>query len=186
MLRLSLLLDHRLSGRIALLRRDSVLLRDRRALLEAVFATTFVKLRGHDHRRRILRHLVERDRRIRLLGSRGPGLMESSAPASACRRLRFRDGHSPADGPRSDNNAQPAARIDGVTAKHRRLDMGALAQAPIAFDHRIGGINAVDDDGYAGPTRNRYHRTVVWAQAAPIDPTKTASVSTARIAYQSR
>ena len=40
--------------------------------------------------------------------------------------------------------------IDMAAAIDRRLDMDALGQTPIALDHRIGGVDTINDDGYAG------------------------------------
>ena len=45
-------------------------------------------------------------------------------------------------------------RIDIAATVDGRLDMGALAQPPIALDHRIGCVDAVNDDGYAGTAWN--------------------------------
>src|SRR4051812_33348641 len=46
------------------------------------------------------------------------------------------------------NRIDVAATIDG------RLHMRALAETPVALDHRIGCIEAVNDDGYADTARN--------------------------------
>ena len=58
--------------------------------------------------------------------------------------------------------------------------MYALAKAPIAFDHRIGCIDAVDDDGHARPARNDDIEASP-AQAGIAVPIKIASAIAARI-----
>ena len=45
-------------------------------------------------------------------------------------------------------------RIDVAAAVNGRLDLVALAQPPLALDHRIGCVDAVNDDGYADAARN--------------------------------
>src|SRR4051812_30979160 len=45
-------------------------------------------------------------------------------------------------------------RADTTSAIYRGLDMDILAQPEIAFDDRVGGIDAVDDDGNARPARD--------------------------------
>ena len=68
-----------------------------------------------------------------------------------------------------------AAAIDG------RLDMDALAKTPVAFDHRVGCIDAVDDDGHAGAAGNHDVGTVARRKAVSVVPIKMASASPARM-----
>ena len=44
--------------------------------------------------------------------------------------------------------------IDVAAAIDRWLHLHALAEAPFAFDHGIGCIDAVNDDGHAGAAGN--------------------------------
>ena len=55
--------------------------------------------------------------------------------------------------------------IDVAAAIDRRLHMHALAEAPVAFDHRIGCIDAVDDDGHAGAAGNHDDGTAAAGQS---------------------
>ena len=45
-------------------------------------------------------------------------------------------------------------RIDKTAAIDGRGDMTALGKSPIALDHRIGCVDAVNDDGHAGAAGN--------------------------------
>src|SRR5665213_3067293 len=44
--------------------------------------------------------------------------------------------------------------IERAAAINGRLHVDAAAETPVAFDHRIGDVDAVDDDGHAGAARN--------------------------------
>src|SRR5882762_9499642 len=42
-------------------------------------------------------------------------------------------------------------RIDGAAAIDGGLHMHTLSETPVAFEHSVGYVNAVDDDGHTGP-----------------------------------
>src|ERR1700692_2221207 len=44
--------------------------------------------------------------------------------------------------------------INVAAAIDRGLDMDALGETPVAFDHRVGCVDAIDDDGHARPAWN--------------------------------
>src|SRR5258705_10625256 len=46
------------------------------------------------------------------------------------------------------------AEIDVAAAVDRGLHLLTPAETPFAFDHRIGGVDAVNDDGHVGAARN--------------------------------
>src|ERR1700761_2346650 len=53
-------------------------------------------------------------------------------------------------------------RLDRTATIDRRLDVDALVETPVAFDDRVGSIDAVDDDRDAGAAGNRNHRPVAF------------------------
>jgi hypothetical protein len=50
--------------------------------------------------------------------------------------------------------ADPRDGIDIAAAINLGLHLLTLAKTPLAFDDGIGRVDAVDDDGQAGPTRD--------------------------------
>src|ERR1700704_3000877 len=50
---------------------------------------------------------------------------------------------------------------DGAAAIDRGLHMHTLSETPVAFEHSVGYVNAIDDDGYTGPAWNDLHGTAV-------------------------
>ena len=52
-------------------------------------------------------------------------------------------------------------RIDGAAAINGGLHMHTLSETPVAFEHSVGYVNAVDDDGHTGPAWNDLHGTAV-------------------------
>src|SRR5258708_37665374 len=51
--------------------------------------------------------------------------------------------------------------IDRAATINGGLPMHALAETPVAFDHGIGCVDAVNDDGHTGPAGNDDDRTAV-------------------------
>ena len=76
--------------------------------------------------------------------------------------------------------------IDVAAAINRRLHMDALAETEVAFDHGIGRIDAVDDDGHAGAAGNHDIEALARPGPAAPFPIKIASASPTRIASKSR
>ena len=72
-------------------------------------------------------------------------------------------------------------RIDIAAAIDRGLHMHALAETPIALDHRIGCIDAIDDDGNAGPAGHHDRKAAAGQSRATSMPINNASATPTRI-----
>jgi hypothetical protein len=57
--------------------------------------------------------------------------------------------------------ADPRFSLDEPAAVNRRLHMNAFGQTPVAFDHRVGGVDAVDDDRHASAAWNDERNAVI-------------------------
>jgi hypothetical protein len=146
-----------------------------RGWCEILERTAIEVWRCANHRRRIWRHRGFYRLRRRL---RRPGLMKALGRLWPAGRLYLQSTVAGHLAQARKIMTDMGFGIDETTAIHRGLDMDALGKAPVPLDDGIGGINAVDDDGHAGPAWNHNDGAAAPGAGSPRRPHQNGQCKT--------